>query len=399
MEHGALTEVLILLATAVVAVAAFRRLALPPVLAYLAVGMLVGPHGLAWIPDTEDTRFLAEFGVVFLLFTLGLEFSLPQLVALRREVLGLRGSQVILTTALAWLGAWLLGMSPEAAFVIGGVLAMSSTAIVIKQMAEQLELNSRHGRNAIGILLFQDIAVLPFLIAIPVLASDSDTSLAAEMGWALVKGLAVVLAMLAVGRWLLRPLFHEIASSRSSELFTLTALLFALTAAAASAGAGLSMALGAFLAGMMLGETESRHQVEADIRPFRDVLLGLFFITVGMLLDVGALPRIWPWVLLLLAALVVLKTASIVAISLLMGQPAGVGLRAGLVLAQGGEFGFALLALGVSFGVLDSSSTQVVLATVVLSMVLTPFLVRYNGLIAKWLFRESYQARLLGGVA
>ncbi len=155
MEHGALTEVLILLATAVVAVAAFRRLALPPVLAYLAVGMLVGPHGLAWIPDTEDTHFLAEFGVVFLLFTLGLEFSLPQLVALRREVLGLRGSQVILTTALAWLGAWLLGMSPEAAFVIGGVLAMSSTAIVIKQMAEQLELNSRHGRNGSAFCCFR----------------------------------------------------------------------------------------------------------------------------------------------------------------------------------------------------------------------------------------------------
>lgn len=391
MGDTILIEILVLLAASVVSVAVFRRLNLPPILAYLAVGLTMGPYGLGLVDDTEDTRSLAEFGVVFLLFTLGLEFSLPQLIALRREVLGLGGAQVLFTAALASFGAWLCGMPPIGAFVVGGVLAMSSTAIVIKQLTEQLELNSRHGRKAIGILLFQDIAVLPFLIAIPVLASDQKASIGMELGIALLKGGVVVAVMLAIGRWLLRPLFHEIASSRSSELFTLTALLFALAAAASSYLAGLSMALGAFLAGVMLGETEFRHQVEADIRPFRDVLLGLFFITVGMLLDLESLPRILPAVLLLLIALVVLKTAFIAALSVWMGAPAGVGLRTGLVLAQGGEFGFALLSLAVGFGLLDVDSTQVVLAAIIFSMALTPFLVRYNGLIAKKLFGESYQ--------
>jgi CPA2 family monovalent cation:H+ antiporter-2 len=390
MAHNALLEILVLLAASVVLVALFRRINLPPILAYLLAGAALGPHGFRLVADTQDTRFLAEFGVVFLLFTLGLEFSLPRLIALRREVLGLGGAQVLFTAALASLGAWALGMTPAAAFVIGGVLAMSSTAIVIKQLTEQLELNSQHGRSAVGILLFQDVAVLPFLIAIPVLGGGGG-DVASELGLALVKGTLVVVAMLAGGRWLLRPLFHEIASLRSPELFTLTALLFTLAAAAASYAAGLSMALGAFLAGMMLGETEFRHQVEADIRPFRDVLLGLFFITVGMLLNVERLPAILPWVIVLLVALVVLKTVSIAVISVLMGRAQGVGIRTGLVLAQGGEFGFALLSLAVAFGILDPASMQVVLATVILSMAVTPFLVRYNGAIARLLFAESDQ--------
>ncbi len=387
---SSLDAIVILLAVAVVVVAGFRRLNLPPILGYLLVGVLVGPHGWGWISDTADTRFLAEFGVVFLLFTIGLEFSLPQLYAMKKEVLGLGGTQVVLTTVAAGLLAWMFGMSPEGALVVGGTLAMSSTAIVTKQLTEQLELNSRHGRLALGILLFQDLAVIPFLILIPAMSGATDNSVALELLLALVKGALVLAVMVTAGKLLLRPLFYEIASAHSSELFTLTVLLFSLSAAWLTHLSGLSLALGAFLAGIMLGETEFRHQVEADIRPFRDVLLGLFFITVGMLLDIHTLPGIFPWVLLLLLALIVLKTLLIAGLSITAGAEKGVALRTGMVLAQGGEFGFALLALALKGDLLTPESSQIVLAAVIFSMALSPALIRYNGAVAKRFFAASY---------
>lgn len=389
MNHGIFNEIVILLAAAVVVVALFRRFHLPPILGYLFVGAVIGPHGLGWIHDTENVRFLAEFGVVFMLFTIGLEFSLPQMIAMRNTVLGLGGAQVAITTALAGAVAWLSGMSAEGAFVVGGALAMSSTAIVIKQLTDQLELNSRHGRLAVGILLFQDLAVVPFLILIPALAS-AESSIALLLVWALLKGTVALVTMLALGRWVLRPLFHEIASARSSELFTLATLLVTLTAAWATHLSGLSLALGAFLAGMMLSETEFRHQIEADIRPFRDILLGLFFVTIGMLLDVRALPSIWHWVLLLVLGIVVLKTAIVMGLSMLAGAERGVALRTGLSLAQSGEFGFALLALALSAGFLEPQETQIVLAGALLSMALSPLVIRYNGWLAKCFCAMSY---------
>jgi len=390
MQHTILQEIVILLAVSVIAVAAFRRLNLPPILAYLFVGVLVGPHGWGWIADTEGTRFIAEFGVVFLLFTLGLEFSLPQLVAMRRDVFGLGGTQVVLTMLVIGVTAWLLGTSGEAAIVIGGALALSSTAIVIKQLSEQIELNSRHGRLSVAILLFQDLAVVPLLIVVPVLAGQGETSLTMELGLALAKGVVVLAAMLAIGHWLLRPIFHEIARSHSSELFTLAVLLFALSAAWTTHLSGLSLALGAFLAGMMLGETEFRHQVEADIRPFRDVLLGLFFITVGMLLDIHALPGVIHWVLLVLVGLIVLKILLITLLCAGIGHEKGVALRTGITLAQGGEFGFALLSLAFGDGIISETDSQIVLAAIILSMALTPALIRYNGHVAKFVFASTY---------
>ncbi len=390
MGASVLDAILVLLAVAVVAVAVFRRFNLPPILAYLFVGMLVGPYALNWIPESEGTRFLAEFGVVFLLFTIGLEFSLPQLIAMRREVLGLGGAQVALTALAGGGVAWLFGMPLAAAVVIGGVLAMSSTAIVIKQLTEQLEVSSRHGYLSVGVLLFQDVAVIPFLILIPVLASDSDASITLELGAALLKGVFVIGAMLAAGHWLLRPLFHIIAAQRSSELFTLAALLFALAAAWLTHLFGLSFALGAFIAGMLLGETEFRHQVEADIRPFRDVLLGLFFVTIGMMLDLLALPGIIHWVLFLVVAIIFFKVVLITALSRLLGAAPGVALRTGIVLAQGGEFGLALLALALAEGTLAPEASQVVLAAIIITMLLSPFLIASNGAIAKRLYFESY---------
>ena len=386
-----LDDILILLAAAVVVVALFKRINLPSVLAYLFIGVALGSHGLAWISDSEGTRFLAEFGVVFLMFTVGLEFSLPHLIAMKKEVLGYGGAQVVLTTLVAGSIAWLLGVPPAAAFVVGGILAMSSTAIVIKQLTERLEITSRHGRKSVGVLLFQDIAVVPLLIMIPLLGNnDGGETIALEVLWALVKGVVVVVVMLAVGHWFLRPIFHRIAAMRSSELFTLTALLFALAAAWTTFYAGLSLAFGAFLAGMLLGETEFKHQIEADIRPLRDVLLGLFFVTVGMLLDIQVMLSLLPWIVLLAVAIVLFKTLSIMGVGMVMGAPKGVALRTGIVLAQGGEFGLALLALALSEGVLASSPSQITLAAIIVTMALAPLLINYNGHLAKWLFAGSY---------
>ncbi len=390
MNYTVLQEILVLLAVSVVAVGAFRRFHLPPILGYLVVGMIVGPHGLQWLPDTADTRFIAEFGVVFLLFTVGLEFSLAQLVALKGVVLGLGGAQVLASTLIAGGAAWLLGMRWQGALIAGGVLAMSSTAIVIKQLTEQLERNSRHGRNAVGVLLFQDLAVIPFLIMIPILAGPGAHDIITPLLWALAKGIVAFIVMLAFGHWLLRPLFREIASARSSELFMLTVLLVSLTAAWATQLAGLSYALGGFLAGVMLGETEYRHQVEADIRPFRDVLLGLFFVTVGMLLDIHSLGNIWHWVVAVIVSIFLIKTVLIAVLSRIGGADSGVSLRTGLVLAQGGEFGFALLSLAIAAQLIQPREGQILLAALVISMAFAPLIIRFNGRIAKHIFSGSY---------
>lgn len=397
MYDIAFQHILILLGVAVVLVAAFRHLHLPQVLAYLCAGVLVGPSGLGWIPDLAGTRYLAEFGLVFLMFTIGLEFSLPQLMAMKRIVLGVGGAQVLLSF-LAFGGiAWGLGVRPGGAVVIGGMLALSSTAIVMKLLVDQLEQNSRHGRAAFGILLFQDLVVVPFLILIPTLGGDHTQSLAATLAWALLKSVLVLVAILFAGRMLLRPLFHEVALARSREFFTLTVLLLTLIAAWVTHHAGLSLALGSFLAGLMIGETEYRHQVESDIMPFRDVLLGLFFITVGMSLDLRVLIGQWPAVLAVLVTLLVIKIAIVLALGKLLRQELGVTLRVGLVLATSGEFGFALLVQAEEYRVLAADSIQMVLAAMVLSMLLAPLLIRYNGRIVKRLvpgYRERREANL-----
>lgn len=390
MNPSIFEGILILLAVAVLLVALARRLHLPPILGYLFVGVLVGYPGLPWISMSADTHLLAEFGVVFLMFTIGLEFSLPKLLTMRNTVLGLGGAQVIISTVVAGVLAWWLGMTPQGAFVVGGIMAMSSTAIVIKQLTDQGEINSRHGRLSVGILLFQDLAVIVFLVIIPTLASQAEGSLIVPLAWALLKGALVIFLLWAIGHWLQRPLLRYIAARHSSELFMLTVLLLTLSAAWITQQAGLSMALGAFLAGMVIGETEFRHQVEADIRPFQDVLLGLFFITVGMRLDLTILPAIWHWTLLLLLAMVLFKTVLITALSRLTGAEPGVALRTGLSLAQGGEFGFVLLSLALGYGLMDGQASQIVLAAVLLSMVLSPLLIHYNGALAKYFFRLSY---------
>ena len=391
--QNALSDTIILLSIAVVAVLIFRRLKLPPILAYLAVGIVLGPHATSLVDSSDSIHLLAEIGVSFLLFTLGLEFSLTRLIANRKAVLGLGSAQVTITILIFGGISWALGSSIETAFVVGCVLALSSTAIVIKQLSEQLEVDSRHGQLSISVLLYQDIAVVPMLVIIPALAVNTDNAFIGQLGISLAEGIMVTVIMLAIGHWLLRPLFHEIAAAHSAELFTLTVLLVVLVSSWATHLVHLSMALGAFLAGMMLSETEFRHQIEADIRPFRDILLGLFFITIGMLLNIRLLPDIIHWVLFITLTIIIVKTITTMLMSMLItGAPQGVALRTGLVLAQGGEFGFALLSLALAANIMDNQLTQIVLASVIFSMLLTPFLIRYNGWIAKRIYATSYGA-------
>jgi CPA2 family monovalent cation:H+ antiporter-2 len=367
-----------------------RKLALPAILGYLAVGMLLGPHALALAADNETTQLLADFGVVFLVFTLGLEFSLPRLVAMRWEVLGVGGAQVLITTGIIAAGAVMLfDVAPAVAVVVGGALAMSSTAIIIAQLTEQSENNRTHGRLAVAICLFQDLSFPLLLALVSALSNGGRAADASHILSAIGIAAAALLLVLAAGRWLLRPLFLLIASVRSAELFSLAVLLAVLASAWATHAAGLSLALGAFLAGMMLAETEFRHQIEATIRSYREVLLGLFFITVGMLLDVGLLLRDLPVVTAILAGMLLLKAAVVAVVAEPATKSWFKSLRSGVIVAQGGEFGFALLILLLRHELLDPSVVQPLLAATVLSMVLSPLIIRHNRRITRVILRES----------
>lgn len=391
-----LMQLLLLLAAAIAVVGVFHRLHTPPVLGYLLVGVLLGPYTPGPVIEGSQLRLLAEFGIVFLLFTIGLNFSLPQLRALRHTLFGLGTTQVLLTTTVVGVMAWLIGLSPAAAFVVGAVFAQSSTTIISKQLEEQREGQSRHGRLAVAMSVFQDVTAVPFIVIIPVLgqAAAAD-AVAGALGWAVVKA-ALALGVVYIGsRWLLRPLFHAIVARRSPELFTLTVLFVSLGAAWVTSSLGLSMAFGAFLVGMMLGETEFRHQIESTIRPFRDVLLGLFFIGIGMLFDLSALPQIWHLALTGAVVLLVTKTLLVAPIVRWSGVDPLTAWRSALLLAVGGEFGFALLAIAFDAGVIAGHSEQVVLMSVLLSMIIAPVLIRYSRAVAALLSRRPSEGQKL----
>jgi len=371
--HTTLQLVLILLAAAVLVVVLFRHLKLPALLGYLLVGIVIGPHALSWIPEARETRYLAEFGVVFLMFSVGLEFSLPKLLTVRRTVFGLGAAQVGCSMLIVMLGSLAVGLNWQAGLALGGALAMSSTAIVSKMLADRLELATQHGRQIVGVLLFQDLAVVPLLIIVPALAEGSRVTVA--LGFAAVKALVVLIVILFVGQRLMRAWFHLVARQKSSELFVLNVLLITLGLAFFTEKAGLSLALGAFLAGMLISETEYRYQVDADIRPFRDVLLGLFFVTIGMLLDVRIVLQNWVAVSSVLVLVLLLKALLVAGLSRAFGSPPGVALRTALCLAQAGEFGFVLLWQAAGVQLLSPAVLQVVLAAMLLSMLAAPFII------------------------
>jgi len=383
MEHSVVSQLLVLLAGGTLLVALCQRLSLSSILGYLVTGVLVGPAGFGWLLEGATMRLLAEVGVVLLLFTIGLELPLPRLVAAKRLVLGLGGSQVLLTALLmGGAGLW-LGLSSVEAIILGGALAMSSTAIVLKQLGEQMELPAPHGRVVIGILVFQDIAAVPLLLVMPILAAD-PARLSGALLLALAKAALVFLALVFIGRRLLPSILHWVAATRSLELFMLTALLLVVVAAGLSALAGLSPTLGAFMAGMLLGETVFRHQIEADIRPFRDLMLGLFFATIGMQLDPKTFLDSPATVALVFSALVIVKPVILAFLVRQFGQTTMDAWRSAISLGQGGEFGLLLVSSALVFGVLSEQVVQPVLGGLILSMVIAPILLRFNRPIAEF---------------
>jgi len=379
---NSLQLLLILLAVAVGVVVLCRILHLPAMLGYLLVGILIGPHALGWIPDAPETRHLAEFGVVFLMFSIGLEFSLAKLRSMQRLVFGMGTAQVVATILLVMLSSLFFGLDWQAGLALGGVLAMSSTAIVSKMLVERAELSTPHGQKIMGVLLFQDLAVVPLIIIIPALASN-DEHLYSTLGIALLKAALVLSALLIFGQRLLRPWFHLVASRKSSELFILNVLLFTLGLAYLTELAGLSMALGAFVAGMLISETEYRFQVEEDIKPFRDVLLGLFFVTIGMLLDMANVISGFGWILLILLILLPFKAAVVALLARWIAGDWGSAIRSGLGLAQAGEFGFVLLTLAGKVNLLPPDVMQNVLAAMLISMLAAPFVIHYAEVIVR----------------
>lgn len=387
--QSALEITLLFLVASVIGVVLFRKLRLPPMLGYLMVGVVIGPHSFDWAENSDAMQGFAAFGVVFLMFSIGLEFSLPKLKAMRKSVFGLGLAQVfvtiISTIVVGWLSALLLPefwhISWEAAFALGGAFSMSSTAIVSKLLVERLEIESSHGRQIFGILLFQDLALVPLLIIVPALATHDD-HLLQTLVFAITKATLVLVVLLFLGKKIMRNWFKLVVMLRSQELFMLNLLLITLGAAWITQQVGLSLALGAFVAGMLISETEYKHQVEEDIKSFRDVLLGLFFVTIGMLLNIGLVLQHWWIVLLLLVIPTIFKCGLVVLLAKGFGNSTGVAVRSGLALAQAGEFGFVLMNQMSGLNLMSPLLTQLILAAMVLSMLIAPFLVQHSDAIA-----------------
>jgi len=385
-------NIIALMLIAVCSVAVFKRIHLPPILAYLFAGVIAGPQLLALFAHPEQMHLLAEVGIVFLLFSLGLEFSLPKLIAMRSWVFGVGLGQMVITTGIFTLIPYLFGLPIIASIIVGGTLALSSTAIVIKQATEMGILNNRRTQLAVSILLFQDLAVVPFLIAIPLLAQSGELGIAMALGGALLKGIFVIAFLMSVGKWLLPWVFREIAKTRTDELFVLTTILIALMAGGLTYYFGLSMALGAFLAGMMLGESQYKYQLEADIRPFRDILMGLFFVTVGMQLDIVVLWNNLLDVVLAVIALMLVKVVLVrVAASFVKTDPIDAW-SAGVKLCQIGEFSFVIAALATTHGILSTQQSSLIVSMGVISMAMTPWLMNNSLLIAKRLANNKAQS-------
>lgn len=385
--QGGLESVTILLIAAVLAVALVRRFRLPALLGYLLVGIVVGPHGLKWLPHIEVGGGLADFGVVFLMFSIGLEFSRPRLLSMRRLVFGLGSAQVGMTILLTMGLAMTFGMGWQYGLVLGSALAMSSTAIVARLLAERADLHSTPGHQTMGVLLFQDLAVVPLMIAIPALASEY-TELLPAIGLALLYAALILVGLLFVGQKLMSGWFDLVARQKSTELFMLNVLLLIVGLALLTSAAGLSLALGAFLGGVLISETLYRHQVASVIRPFRDVLLGLFFVTVGMQLDLNYVTANPQWVAAMVALVIAGKGLIVFLLSRLIGNSLPTALSTAAQLAQAGEFGFILIAEAASARLIDPATQQVTLAAMLLSMLMTPLLIEHGNRWSKRLSRH-----------
>tara|TARA_B110000444_G_scaffold152236_1_gene142448 strand:+ start:472 stop:2460 length:1989 start_codon:yes stop_codon:yes gene_type:complete len=379
--------IILLLVCSVLFLTVFKYFKLSATIAYFAVGILLGPSGVGILYDSDSIRHFVEFGIVFLMFSIGLEFSLPKLNSMRGILFGLGGAQVFITLATTFFVSRLFGLDLAMAFVIGSALTMSSTAIVSKLLIERIDLNSRHGRLSIGILLFQDIAVIPILILLPALSAP-----AIDINTLFIPIILKIIVLLSILFWLGKPIinfwFGLVAQQKSRELFVLNVLMVTMFFSYLTHLAGLSYALGAFLAGMLISETRYRYQVESDIASFRDILLGLFFISVGMMLNLSIFVE-YLWIILtIFLGYSLFKATLITFLTRLFKYELGVGIRTGIILGQAGEFSFVILALAKEQNIIGGDILQIILSVCLLSMICAPFLIPYNGRIARFLSKS-----------
>ncbi|MGH8140251.1 MAG: monovalent cation:proton antiporter-2 (CPA2) family protein [Steroidobacteraceae bacterium] len=381
-----LAQTAVLLGAAVLAVSVFRLLRLSSILGYLAAGMVIGPWGFRLVHDVPSIMSFAEFGIVLLLFIIGLELQPTRLWVMRRIVFGMGIAQVLVCALLLGAAGWMLGLAPAAALIVGFGLSLSSTPLVLQLLAERTQLKSPHGRAAFGILLFQDLAVLPVLAALPLLSRTSRAAVPSGMGWLTLAKLLVVMAAIVIGgRLILRPALRVVARLKVSEVFTAAALLTVIGTALLANLAGLSMSLGAFLAGVLLADSEFRHELEADLEPFKGLLLGLFFVAVGMAANLGLLLS-EPWkVLLVTAGFIAIKLLAVTALGRASGQSGRSAWKLGFTLPAGGEFAFVLFTLSAREHLVDSGTADLLILAVTLSMMLGPLLlILHDELLDRW---------------
>jgi CPA2 family monovalent cation:H+ antiporter-2 len=396
-----LFNIILLLTAAVALVALAQRMKLPAILAYLTIGIVLGPHGFKVLAENQSVENIADFGVVFLMFSIGLEFSLSRLKTMRRLVFGFGAAQVILTAAGTMLVTWFgYAQGWRAGLAVGLAVAMSSTAIVARLLSERLELHSRSGRQTMGALLFQDLAVVPCLILFPALAKPGENMVGAML-LATVEAILVLGLLIGLGQWLMQRFFDVVARRHSEELFVLATLWIVVGLAWITGQTGMSLALGAFVGGMLISETIYRHQVEADIRPFRDILLGLFFVTVGMTLDLGFVLANLGRLLLAVVLLVAGKGLVVFCITRIVRTPTPVAMRSAAQLAQAGEFGLVLIGLAHELKLIGIDAFQITLAAMLLSMFIAPFLIEHVSRLEGKLARGdwAHQAKAIHDIA
>lgn len=388
-ETEFLFEIVLLLASAIVAVVLFRRLGISPILGYLACGILIGPGAFELVSNVETIKVVGELGVVILLFSIGLEMSFKRLALLRLEVFGLGTAQVAATALVVGGAALAFGLTFRAAFVIGAGLALSSTAVVLQLMAERREIATRTGRVAFAVLLLQDLAVVPLLAVVPILGGATKALDWSAVGLAVGKAVLALGIILVAGRLVLQPIYRTVSRDHGTEIFVALTLLAVLGTGWATASVGLSLTLGAFLAGLLLAETEFRHQIEADIQPFRGLLMGLFFMSIGMQIDPPFALRNAGLLAGLVVALIALKSAITTGLCYAIRLPPEVAVRVGLVLGQGGEFAFILVGAAATIGLVPEPAKQAVLSVVAISMMLTPLLAAFGAWLGKRLHRVT----------
>ncbi|MCW8994912.1 MAG: cation:proton antiporter, partial [Psychromonas sp.] len=385
-----LSDLLLLLFFAIISVIVFRQLRLSNIVAYLFTGFMLSPSLLNILSSYHEIELISEFGIVFLMFSLGLEFSLNKLIEMRRSVFGVGLLQVMASFLMFYILSYFFGMTWQQSFTVAGVLTMSSTAIIVKVLSDQQRLHSQSGKLAIAILLFQDLAVVPFLIMIPIIAmSELEGGFVLPLLIAFIKGAFAIAILLSVGRWLLPRFFYEMGRLQFDEVFILSSLFVTLLASWFTQLLGLSMALGAFLAGMMLAESHYRHQLSADIRPFKDILMAMFFISIGTLLHFEVLRDNLGLLCLIVLGVMLAKIVTITLAALMMREKLTTALGVGIALAQMGEFGFILVALASKYQLLDQQLSSLLIATGVISMSLTPVLVNYSRNITREVLHHS----------